>query len=135
MKKLTALGASTIGFLTFAFPALATDPVTINPCPKNAGQNFSVLCNYSLQGGLIQSIITLAFVVAGLIALGFLIYGGVRWILSGGEKEKVEEARGTIVAALVGLVIVFASYILIKLVFGFFNLDFGTFTIPSISAS
>ena len=125
MKKFTAFGAASTAFFLGILPAFAADKIGIDPCPKGTeatGVNFTSLCNLSLNGGVISRLITLFLVIAALIALGFLIYGGVRWILSGGEKEKVEEARGTIIAALVGLVIVFAAYFIINIVFSLFNL-------------
>lgn len=133
MKKITALSLSTAAYLSLAFPALAQGalPNEINPCP--AGTQFNSLCGLNFSGGLVGSIITVAFIVAALIALGFLIFGGIKWITSGGDKAGVEGARNTIVAALVGLVIVFLAYFLIQLIFTFFGLSFGNLTIPNIT--
>jgi hypothetical protein len=123
MKKIAALGFSALAYFGFTFPVLADTTVNVNPCADSAGPGFNILCTLSLSNGnIVGRIITLALIIAALIALGFLIYGGIRWILSGGEKEKVEEARGTIIAALVGLVIVFAAYFIINIVFGLFGL-------------
>lgn len=136
MKKLSALAFSTATYLSLAFPVLAVD---IDPCAssglkgKQNAEGFGKLCNISFTGGLVSDIITIAFILASLIALGFLIYGGIRWITSGGDKTGVETARNTIVAALVGLVIVFLAYFIIKLIFGFFGLDFGTFALPKFT--
>jgi len=122
MKKVAAFGFSALTFFGFALPAFA-QTVNVNPCADSAGPGFNILCNLSLShGNIIGRIITIALIIAALIALAFLIWGGIRWILSGGEKEKVEEARGTIIAALVGLVIVFAAYFIINIVFGLFGL-------------
>lgn len=64
-----------------------------------------------------QFIITLLFVVGMVIAVAFLIFGGIRWILSGGDKTKVEAARGHIVASIIGLVIIAAAFLIFSLVF------------------
>lgn len=62
------------------------------------------------------------FAINGLIVIGviasllFLLWGGLRWILSGGDKGKVDAARSTIVAAIVGLVIVILAYVIINTV-------------------
>lgn len=108
--------------------------MTVDPCPKSGGGNFDLLCKIQLegQGGLLQTLITIAFIVATLIALAFLIFGGIKWIMSGGDKAGVEGARNMIVAALVGLVIVFLSYLLLNIVFSFFGLSFGDFTFPAL---
>jgi len=51
------------------------------------------------------------------VAVAFLIYGGIKWILSGGDKQAVESARNHIVAAIVGLVIVAGAFVIIGVVF------------------
>lgn len=123
MKKISALGLSTAAYLSLAIPAFAaTTPIQINPCTGTS--TFSGLCG--LAGGnlgtLINSIIIILFVAAVILALAFLIWGGIKWIVSGGDKAKVEGARNTIVAALVGLVLVFLVYLILNVLFQFFGL-------------
>jgi len=133
MKKLTALALSfffaTTVFFTAALPASAQ--ISGNICPVNptadSAMNFNPLCSLFVRSdNLIGNIINIAFVVAVLIALAFLIYGGVKWIMSGGDKSAVEGARNMIVAALVGLVITFLSYFILQIVFQLFGLDFAS---------
>ncbi len=64
-----------------------------------------------------QFIITIIFIIGIIIAIVFLIYGGIKWILSGGDKTKVESARGHIVAAIIGLVTIIASFLIFSFVF------------------
>ncbi len=64
-----------------------------------------------------QFIIQLLFVVGVIIAVAFLIYGGIKWVMSGGDKAGVEAARNHIVAAIVGLVIIAAAFVIIGIVF------------------
>jgi len=71
---------------------------------------------------LIQGIIRIAFVVALILTFLFLLWGGIQWITSGGDKTKYEEARNRITAALIGLAIVALAWLLIKLVTYFFGL-------------
>lgn len=52
-------------------------------------------------------IIRLFFVVAGLVALIYLMLGAMGWITSGGSKEGVDKAREKIQAALIGLILIF----------------------------
>lgn len=50
--------------------------------------------------------------VAGLVALGYTIYGGIRYILSQGQPDSTKKAKGTIVGASIGLIIsIFAATI------------------------
>ena len=139
MKKLSAFSMLLGSYLTAALPTFAAvgDPIQIDLCPKadptKGNTNLSALCRLQFDGATITKIITIAFVIATILALAFLIFGGIRWIISGGEKEKVEEARKAIVAALVGLVLVFLSYFILRLVFTVIGIEFGTgFQIPSL---
>ncbi len=95
-----------------ATPAFAGGNV-VSICP--AGSAFSGVCNFNTST-LLGSVINVVFVIAILIALFFLIYGGIRWIISQGNKEKVNGARDMLIAALVGLIVVFLSYFLLGLV-------------------
>src|SRR3990167_2720368 len=48
------------------------------------------------------------FVLAGLLALMFLLLGALGWITSGGNKESVDKARDKITAAILGVIIIVA---------------------------
>lgn len=128
MKKfLAALSALTVSGGLIAPLAFAD---SINACP---GGNFNVLCNLDIQK-LITNGINLIFVVAALLALVFLIIGGVKWLTSQGEKEGVNKARETIVASIVGLVIIFLSYLIIDFVLQLFvNVNLSNLTFPKLT--
>jgi hypothetical protein len=54
--------------------------------------------------------------VGGLAFLLYFLQGGLTWITAGGDKGKIEEARGKITQGLVGLAILAASYVIIKFI-------------------
>jgi len=84
-------------------------------------------------GPLIKSGISIALIVAAILTFAFLVWGGIQWIASGGDKAKYEEARSRITAALIGLAITVLAWLLIKIVAYFFGLPDpfgGTFIIP-----
>jgi hypothetical protein len=58
--------------------------------------------------------IALGFV--GVIIFAMLIYGGVLYITSGGNDEKIQKAKQTLTAAIIGLLIVLLSYVIISFV-------------------
>jgi len=70
------------------------------------------------EGGakLIQNGLSWLLVTAVILALIFLIWGGIKWITSGGDKAKVESARNTIIGAIIGLIVVFTSFLIISIV-------------------
>lgn len=131
MKKILSI-VSSLAYL--ATPSIAFAATSVDTCDETS--TFATLCNLTTGdfGGLVGTFITLLFVVATLIALGFLVFGGIKWILSGGDKTAVEGARNTIVAAIVGLVIVFLSYFILNIVLGFFDIDINNLEIPTFKA-
>lgn len=81
---------------------------------------------------IVPVVIRVIFVVAALVALIFLVVGGIKWITAGGDKAATESARGTITSALVGLMVVLAAYAIIRLVELFFGIHILTLEIPTI---
>lgn len=63
-----------------------------------------------------QNIINWAVMLAGVVALFFIIYAGVKYIRSGGEQEKVKSARETLTYAIIGLVVVFLSFGIVRII-------------------
>jgi hypothetical protein len=51
------------------------------------------------------AILDMVLIIGGMIAVIFVIVGGVRFVLSQGDPENIKHARGTIINALIGLVI------------------------------
>jgi len=107
-----------------------TDPNTINLKP---GGQFSPVQSLTI-GDIVGGAIQLALVLASVIFFFILVVGGVRWIVSGGDKAQTEAARGQITAALVGLVIVFSAWAITHLIATFFGLNIGgALEIPTVT--
>jgi len=72
-------------------------------------------------GSFVSKGFSAIILVAGLATFGYLIYGGVQWIMSGGDKGKLEDARNKITNGIIGLAIVasaWAIYLLLDYFFG-----------------
>ncbi|RJQ24473.1 hypothetical protein C4577_07880 [Candidatus Parcubacteria bacterium] len=55
--------------------------------------------------------------VAGItLSLIFIIYAGVVWITSGGNKEGVEKAKQTLTYAIIGLLVIVFSFVIINII-------------------
>lgn len=69
-------------------------------------------------GNLVSLFLNISFVIAGLILLFFFIFGGIGMIASAGQSDpqKAEQAKKTVTSALVGFIIVFASYWIVQLI-------------------
>ena len=89
-------------------------------------------------GNLITFVLKGSLVVGVLLALAFLILGGIEYITSGGEKGKTESARNKITAAIIGLILIAASFAILTLVLRLLNI--GSFqnaldSLPTIDNS
>jgi len=133
-KKIqTVILASFFLFFFSLSPAFA-DQGNLSPCAEGSTDIIGCQVQNLQIGGVVGQVIQFIFVIAVLLSLGFLVYGGIKWITSGGDKSNVEAARGTIIAAIIGLIIVFLAYVILNLVITFLTGDdFGSLTIPSIS--
>lgn len=96
----------------------------------NVGTSFTKATTLSIEG-MVSGFVKILLVVAGLAFFFILVIGGIKWILSGGDKAHTEGARNQITAALVGLVIVFSAWAIIALIKSFFGVDLLQLTIPS----
>ena len=74
-------------------------------------------------GTLIQGIVQGALLIAALLVFLYLIWGGIQWIASGGDKSKTQEARDRITAALVGLAVVAAAWAIMLIIQYFFGIS------------
>lgn len=59
---------------------------------------------------IIGNIIKWAFGIVGSIALLMIIWGGMQWLTSMGNSDKVEKGKNTLIWASIGLVIIFGAY-------------------------
>lgn len=133
MKKIITLLSLTSYFSLASVALAATGDTTVNAC---TGGQFHVLCDLQAEnfGGIVGSAVQLLFAIAVVAALFYLIYGGFRWLISTGDKAKVTEAREHIVAAIIGLVVIFLSYFIINLLLGFFGVgNLSNINIPTVN--
>jgi predicted permease len=63
-----------------------------------------------------SKIVNIFSIVVGIIAVVMIIYGGFRYITSGGDSGRVGTAKNTLIYALVGLVIVALAQVIVHYV-------------------
>lgn len=80
----------------------------------------------------LPNLIALLFIVATVAAFFVLIAGGIKWITAGGDKAATESARGTITSAIIGLVLVFSVYAILRLIEHFFGIKLITIDISPL---
>lgn len=132
MKKLSSaisVAAAGVSYLSMAaFAYAASDSI----CPT--GQ-FAPLCTLRLDNvsNIVSRIVTILLIFAVVVALVFLIMGGIRWIMSGGDKSKLDSARGTVTAAIIGLVIALLAFFILNVITYMFTKNTITnLSIPTI---
>lgn len=115
-------------------PAFAFAQSIGNPC-GTAG-NSSATCNKTGTdlGKIVGAVVNLLFLAAGIVALIYLVLGGIKWITSEGDSKNVEGARNQIIAAAIGLAVTFLSYLVLNVLLRFLGVgDFSNLSIPNIN--
>ena len=69
-------------------------------------------------GKFVSIIISNAMVIAGIILLFFMVFGGISMIAGAGSQnpEQVAKGRQAVTSALIGFIIVFAAYWIVQLI-------------------
>jgi len=65
---------------------------------------------YTNVGDLVSNLVTAAIVIGAIATLIYMVMGGINYITSGGDAQKVESAQKHITNAIIGLVIIVAAY-------------------------
>lgn len=115
MKKISAFLTSSATLLLSATPTFADDP-RVTKIPDGPNVIPGVNPAQTNIGELIASALQIVFIAAALAVLIYLVWGAFKWITSGGDKDAIGKARGTIVNALIGLFILALAYFITVLV-------------------
>ncbi len=67
----------------------------------------------------LSGVLNLVFFFALILVLIYLVWGGIQWITSGGDKAGTEAARGKITGAIVGIIIVAVAFAIFRLLMTF----------------
>lgn len=91
--------------------------------------------NYTLDDFTKQAIraANLILGIVGSLALVMFIYGGFMFLISTGSADKIKQAKDIIIAAVIGLVIVFSSYMIIQFSLGAVGLRWGDNNLATIN--
>lgn len=66
--------------------------------------------------GVFTQITNTVLYIVGVISVVMLVYGGLRYILSGGDSKKITDAKNTILYAIIGLIIAILAYAIVNFV-------------------
>jgi uncharacterized sodium:solute symporter family permease YidK len=69
---------------------------------------------FGSQAAIIPRAINLMLFAVGVLAIFMLIWGGLRYVLSGGDAGRVKDAKNTILYAIIGLVVAILGYAIVN---------------------
>lgn len=131
MKKAAALITASAGYLLSIAPAFAQSQIRNSRVTFNGA---GVDPTTRSVGDVISNALLIVFIAAGLAVLIYLIIGAFKWITSGGDKDAIGKARGTIVNALIGLAILALAFFVTVLFGQILNIDILNFgAIPTLN--
>ncbi len=137
IKKIKSYLLVTMLALTFAAPALVPTAVYAAAGTGNCndaigssiakgandaiGRGGNVTCNETGVGEdniseAAAGIVRLFSIIVGVIAVIMIIYGGFRYITSGGDSGRVGSAKNSLIYAIVGLIIVAIAQLIVHFV-------------------
>ena len=103
-KNIILASANTFLFFTAATRTFAqSDPADVMINEVDLGFNIP---NFS---ELLSFMVRFFFVMAGLAALFYMLWGAFSWVISGGDSEAVDKARGKITSAIIGMLVIVAT--------------------------
>ena len=122
-KKLVLIAAAilAIGLMTLDSP-FACLASSVKDQAKSAWNDSggSTAGTKDLAKDVATPIINNLFFFAGVLAVGMLVYSGLRYITAHGDKTQIESAKNTMIYAIVGLVVVMLSYAVVNFITGVF---------------
>lgn len=80
--------------------------------------------NNGTASRVVSNSITILLILIAVVSLFFLIFGGIKWISSSGDKAKMDSARKTILYAVLGILLSFLSFFIVTVVSSVFGVDF-----------
>lgn len=81
-----------------------------------------------LEGGspieIVGMFVALGLIVASVLCLVYIIIGGISFILSAGNEEKIKKAVHTIRFSIIGLFVTFIAYFIVKFIANLLDIPF-----------
>lgn len=132
MKKRETISLLILSLIALSFAANSC--LAVNSLVDTSNANYAT-GNYQLSDIREYAIYIMKIILGlvGSLSLLAFVYGGVTFLLSAGNSKKVEDGINTIKAAVVGLLITFASVLIINLFFKGLGItwNFNTGAVPA----
>lgn len=109
--------------VVIAFLLMSVALMVFNLAPMSAFAQFSLDAGDNIVGGetdirtFITNIIQVILGLLGFICVGFIIYAGILYVTDGGGGENLEKAKNIIKNAVIGIIIIAASFAIVTFAF------------------
>lgn len=119
----TILTRMVLPVLAVSVLMLGYSPMASAACPKGGGAKSQVLQGVGQSGSnckddgvnnLIATIVRLLSFFIGVVAVIMIMVGGFKYVTSGGDSNKVGNAKETLTYALIGLLIAALAQVLVR---------------------
>ncbi len=125
-------------FLLFLLPTLAlaqgAPSVSAGIHAASNGTGLTDFCDGSVFQRcvvkIVGGVVNISLSIVGVLLLGYMMYAGFLWMTSGGEKEGAETALKMIRQAVIGIVIIAASFAISSFVLSSLSTIAGGVTPP-----
>lgn len=72
---------------------------------------------------LISNVLVVLTIVSGIAFTLYFLLGGLNWITAGGDKGKIDKAKGMMTSGAIGLIVIVVSYAIVWIVGKALGLD------------
>lgn len=79
---------------------------------------------------VLQNVINASLAIAGIAAVFLIVFSGIQYIMSRGDKERIEEARKRLTWAIIGLIFIVSSFLIITFISQFTGVGLNQLTTP-----
>lgn len=96
--------------ITLTLPGPSGGSITISPPPGVPSGGIST------GQSIIGIALNVLLLVASLLAISFIIYAGIQWAMSGGDKQKIQQSRQRLIFSIIGLIVIVAAFPIVNIV-------------------
>lgn len=82
----------------------------------NCAGNTFTLNNLTGSNGIVTDVVNTMIYVTGILAVIFIIIGGVRYVVSQGDEKSVKSAKDTVMYAVIGLILAILAFAIVNFV-------------------
>lgn len=79
--------------------------------------------NLSYLSTLLSNFLTIFIIAGAVLMVIYIVWAGIQWITSGGDKQKLTTARGRLIFAIVGFIIILTAILVINAIGFFFKVN------------